>query len=285
MPAALSKRKFSSSVAGVTLTIRDALPEDHATFTRFFAQLGVPDDPVPTPEQWRASCPNAIFAMSGGREVGYALAQVLESVGYVFHVVVDEPSRGRGVGRAVMSAIAARLRARGVSEWCLNVKRDNAPAIRLYGRCGMRVAYESTAMRIAWENVARLPLETEPAVVRPLAPEDDEAVERAFDLPRGRLASRRAADRVVLIATARDGRIAVAAFDPAFPGAFPFRAERATLARPLLEAMRAHARAEHDFVRVVVEADAPLAFALRDAGAETLVEMFHLRGALPNAES
>lgn len=270
----------------MSLTIRDATPDDYPIFTRFFAQLGVPDDdPVPTPEQWSAWCPNAMLAMRDGLEVGYAVTMIYDGVGYVFHIVVDGAHRGGGIGLALMNAIAARFRERGLGQWCLNVRRDNAAAIRLYERCGMRVAYESDAMRIAWADVARLPLEADPPEVRPLATEEDEGIERAFDMPRGRLANVRKAGRVLLVARARDARIAFGAFDPAFPGAFPFHTQRATLARALFEAMRPHALPAHDYVRVVVENDAALAETLRAAGARTLVPMFHMRGSLPNAAS
>jgi hypothetical protein len=72
----------------------------------------------------------------------------------------------------------------------------------------------------------------------------------------------------------------LARFDPSFPGAFPFRVRRPELARALLEAMRAHARAEFSYVGVVVEDDAALTELLRAAGAETRLEMLHLRGSL-----
>jgi ribosomal protein S18 acetylase RimI-like enzyme len=269
----------------VSLTIRDASPDDYVTFTRFFAQLGVPDDPVPTREKWSAMCAAAIFATDDRGAHGYSYASALDGIGYVFHVVVDEASRGRGVGRALMEEVARRFRAKGCTRWCLNVRRENAVAIRLYERCGMGIAYASTAMKIAWSRVEALAPPAERTESRVLNRDDDDEAERLFDLPAGRLDHMRKQGRLMLRVSTADGRIAVAAFDPAFPGAFPFRVATPALARPLFEAMRAHARPEHDYVRFVVEADAALEAAASRAGAEAMMEMFYMRGDLPIAAS
>lgn len=229
---------------------RDATPEDHALFARFFAQLEVPD-PVPSIEQWSAMCKDAFFLEDDGVTVGYAYAQRHGEDAHVSNVVVDAPARGKGVGSVLMRALAERLQAKGCVRWALNVKPDNVPAIKLYERFGLRVAYASTALRIAWRCVDELPRAlASKARWRLLDPSEDDATERAF-----------------------------AAFDPTFPGAGLFRVARAELTRALFEAMRAHEH-EHDFVRVTIEDDAPLASALIDAGAERVLDILHMRGAL-----
>lgn len=44
--------------------------------------------------------------------------------------------RGKGVGRALLDAVEARARQRGCCKLTLEVLDDNAPARRLYERCG-----------------------------------------------------------------------------------------------------------------------------------------------------
>lgn len=70
-------------------------------------------------------------------------------------------------------------------------------------------------------------------------------------------------------------------FDPDFPGAFPFRVAAPTLARPLLEALRPHARPGVDAVGLVVEDDDALAALLVAAGATVRARMVQYEGPLP----
>ncbi|MBI3723144.1 GNAT family N-acetyltransferase [bacterium] len=69
-------------------------------------------------------------------------------VGQIANVLVREDRRLRGLGRAVTTAVARRLRASGkiVS---LYVKSDNAAALRLYDRLGFRVARKLSYLELA----------------------------------------------------------------------------------------------------------------------------------------
>jgi hypothetical protein len=152
----------------------------------------------------------------------------------------------------------------------------------------MRVAYASASIALPWASVAALPppSPTTRVTARVAADAEDAVLEAAFGIPAGRLAQqRRQPGRVILrlVDDARpdDARVGFACFVPAFPGAFPFRVARTDLARPLLLAMREHARPGDASVLLVVEDDAPLLDLLLGHGATVRFEMFHLGGDLP----
>lgn len=263
------------------LTSRDAVPADYPVFARLFQELRVPD-PTPTVARFEAHIrPHAFFLCEEDRPVAYAYWVPLGDMARVFHVVVDPASQSAGVGRALMREIAARGKAAGCTGWMLHVKPDNVPALRLYERSGLRVVARSTWMQIAWEDVWRLP-SGDPVWAALVTPEDDARVEAAFSLPRGNVASLREGNgnALLLLQDAEGQVLGFAAFDPAFPGANPFRVRRATLARALLEAMRPHALPEHPSVRLAVEEDEALVSAVRDAGGETLMATLRMAGPL-----
>jgi hypothetical protein len=77
----------------------------------------------------------------------------------------------------------------------------------------------------------------------------------------------------------------VAVFDPAFPGAFPFRVARPALAKALLQGIRHHARPEHGFVNLVIEADSERVEWLRSAGANARFEIVQYQGRIDGTGS
>ncbi|UQA55420.1 GNAT family N-acetyltransferase [Polyangium aurulentum] len=261
---------------------RPALASDYDRFARLFPELGT-GDPVPGRARWEEEMrPSTIFLERDGEIVAYGYTQALHGTGYVRHVIVAPGERGKGVGRVLMRALGRQLAAAGCTRWCLNVKPDNEPGIRLYSACGMRVAYASTAFRLKWDVLERLPREAEAPSVHSVEPGDDAEIEATFDLPTGQIADVRArGGRVLMRLATSEGLGGFASFDPRFPGAFPFRVVRPSLAVHLLEAMRLHTPPEHDHTSCVAE-DAP---ALRDAlvaaGAEVRFEMFHMKGPIP----
>jgi GNAT superfamily N-acetyltransferase len=265
---------------------RPATPGDYPHFVRFFAELGIPD-PVPDAARWEEEMlPGTLFLDGGGVPVAYALVRVLGEAGHVVNVVVDPAWRGKRVGGALMEAVAARLRSAGCVRWWLNVATNNEPAIRLYERSGLRRTYRSVAVSFPWDRVAALPREATPLTARIVDPAEDAALEAAFRPLAGRLAFTRTRPRYVIMrlvdpARPEDPRLGVAAFDPGFPGAYPFVVARPTLAAPLLEALRPHARPEDTFIRVTAEDDAALAGALVAAGASMTLEIDRMEGDLP----
>ncbi len=263
-------------------TIRALRPSDYETFTALFRELATPD-PIPPREVFEATyLPHAFFLCEDERVLGYGYGQPIGPSWHVMHVVTAPDARGRGAARAVMAEHARRACAAGVARWWLNVKRENATAIRLYERCGLAIATATWAMVLDWADVTRLPPPPAPCTAIVVAPEDDAAMERALGLAGGEIASHRARPgRVIVGVRAGAELVGYASFAPAFPGAFPFRPRDANAARALLEAMRPHARPEHSSVRMVVERDEVLVQTCAAAGGRVLLEMYRMEGDLP----
>lgn len=264
------------------LTIQAARPADHADFARFYAQLGL-DNPIAGVERWTGDMmPHTFFLEEMGRKVAYAFVEVFGELGYVRHVVVDSGARGRGVGRALMNAIAQRLRATHCARWELNVKSDNVPAIRLYESFGMSTHHASSALRIDWKDALRLPASTD-AVARDVEEEDEWALEQALGLADGKiLRLREQTGQVFVQLTGPTGdKLGFARFDPDFPGAFPFRVKDASYAGVLLRALHAHKKPAKEWMQLVIEDDAATAKLLREHGARNMFDLFHMSGDIP----
>jgi GNAT superfamily N-acetyltransferase len=108
----------------------------------------------------------ALIAERGGEAVGYALffptfSSFLASEGiWLEDLFVRLPHRGTGVGRALLSAVAARVRERGGErlEWA--ALDWNEPALGFYRRLGASTMDEWITHRLdgeALERVAREP--------------------------------------------------------------------------------------------------------------------------------
>jgi GNAT superfamily N-acetyltransferase len=270
----------------MALDHRLADASDYPTYARLFADLGT-GDKVPSPEIWRAEiAPDTWLFEQSGKPAGFLYHQRLAGVAYVRQLVVTPELRGHGVGRQMMDALADDLRRAGITRWCLNVKPDNAAAIRLYEGVGMHEAYRSVALRFPWSLIHELTLPDRPVRTCPIDPAEDAAIEQAFHMPRGQLAVRRAHGRVVLRrlhdpAAPTSLGLGFAAFDPDFPGAFPFRVSAPYLAQPLLDGLRAHARPDIPFIQLVVEDDDHLATLFVEHGAEVRIELAHYKGHVP----
>ncbi len=270
----------------VTPLVRAARADDYGVFARLFPELRV-EDPVPTPEAFAARMVPwtvVLEAEAGGDAVGYGFWQAYGPTAHVVQVVVDAGVRGRGLGIALMGALAERARERGCARWYLNVKQDNKPAIRLYERCGLRIEQPGWALRTAWSELAALPgadVAADALEAFTPAAEDDAGVAAALRLDAHRIGVLRARPGVLLRALRERGvPVAFAAFDPAFPGVYPLGVARAPLARPLLELLRPHAR--EDRLLVTVEGDASLRAALEGAGARVLHRFFRMSAPLPD---
>ena len=260
--------------------IRAGEPRDYDAYVRLVAELGT-DDPVPAKTEWEASYLAGLLVFErGGEVVGYTSTRMLETAAHVTHVSVAPQARRTGVARALMNAVADRVRERGLREWHLNVKEHNAPAIALYESLGMRRAYRSAFTRLAWDKVGALPEEPE-LVFSLVAADDERALEAQFGILPGRLGvARMRGGRV--IAQVRDavGAVGVASFDPKHPGCFPFCAARPAGARALLDGLRPHARPGDAWLGVAVENDDALIDALVAAGADVRMRILHYRGEL-----
>lgn len=269
------------------LVVRAATAADYPLFVRLFPELGV-DDPLLTREQFAERIlPRALVVEDGGdgvrSPVAYGSWRVYGDTAHVVHVIVDPRARRRGVGLALMDALRERALGERCPRWYLNVKRDNAAAIRLYERCGMAVEQEGWSLRLDWAQLAALPADDgagEPTVVCPSPVSDDDEVAERLSLDLPRLALIRARPGVVPLALREQGKpVAFGIFDPSFPSVYPLRVARVGFARPLFDAVRPLAGgAGH--VHTVVEGDRPLYEALRAAGAELRHAFYRMGAAL-----
>jgi ribosomal protein S18 acetylase RimI-like enzyme len=280
----MTARQNAVIVAMMSDAIRRASPSDYDAYTAMFRELEV-DDPIPSAARFTGELLGKILIYErAGMPVGYVLFDRLAANGYVRNLVVAPGARGGGVGAALMAAAAAELRARGADDqWHLNVKVDNTAAIRLYERLGMRVEHASTALQLAWARLDDLPQDSTPVRVLPVAAEEDDDIERALDILSGRLQMNRARAGVIL-RQLRDAQLApvgFACFDPAFPGAFPFRVARPALAGALLRTLAPHARPGDLELQLVIEDDDALTEALLAAGAQVRLRLLHYAGPLP----
>jgi GNAT superfamily N-acetyltransferase len=267
--------------------VSPATPADYTHFARLFPELEVPDR-VPSAEHFtHVIAPLAIFARDGAAVVGYASARARGDRLHVVHVITDPAHRRRGVGRALMNALAERARAEGFHRWMLNVKPENVAARELYARFGMREILSAVSLQLAWADVAKLPAPIEGTTTRALGITDDPRFENALALDRGDLTSCRATPgRVFVGAEDRDGGVVgCAAFDPAFPGAPVLRAVTTAHARALLEAIRPHALPDHDGLFVFVEGAPALEADLFAAGARVMMRALRMEGPLADAQS
>ncbi len=134
------------------LTIRTARQQDEPELARLDrVSWSWLSDVVPPPEpdaelfSERRPPEHFLLAESAGRIVGYihqGPATPLASNGHIRQIqgfVVDPETRGQGIGRALIEAACDLARADGIRRITLRVLAHNAPARRLYERCGFEV--------------------------------------------------------------------------------------------------------------------------------------------------
>jgi GNAT superfamily N-acetyltransferase len=258
--------------------VRKAEPRDYPDFVRLFPELAI-DDPIPTREVFENEMMSTmLMAEEGTAVVGLANYYALSGTAHVRIVITAREARRRGVGVALMTATRDVVRAAGCKVWALNVRPDNVAAIGLYEKMGMTPVHRSHSFRIPWAAVDAMPA-SPPSTPTPRAirSEEDARIEADLAIPSGLLALRRGQSGRVLYAIEEDGRVrAACAFDPGFPGAQPFRAERGDLALALLRALRPHGK--HDFLFVSTEGQPDIAQTLLAHGAILRFEMLYMRG-------
>jgi ribosomal protein S18 acetylase RimI-like enzyme len=284
---ATSLDRVPSSRDACPMHIREATPDDHATYTRLFTRLGVDDPPLDAARFVIELMPTTLVADGDEGPLGYLYFQMLGSDCYVRHVVTDAQRERRGVARALLSALRMRALALGKTSWRLNVKPENTRAVALYTALGMREVSRSHVLRLpGWPHPAPLVDDDARAriLVRDLARDEDEETEHAFALVAGQLEAARAiATRQLVIATDDEKRVGFALFEPSFPGAFPFRARDLVVIDAIVRFLAARtdaAPAGRAFIQLVIEDDEALSRALRARGATHVMETSHYRGAL-----
>lgn len=258
----------------MTYTTRPAAPTDYAPFIALFGELGVPD-PIPTLPAFEALLPQVIVATDASGVVGYACWRMYGTLAHVVNVVSARALRGRGIGHALMHALREAVVGEGATRWYLNVKQDNVAAIHLYEAHGLAFDGDAWTLEAGWSMRERLPPSPPAEVVTPSL---DEVA--AIGLVPDQLAVLVQRGRI-LIGLAQDRLVACAAFDPRFPGAYPFAAREPAYARALLDALYPHREPRHsDLVRVSIDHDEALVNLLLGAGATLTFKLWRMHGAL-----
>ncbi len=127
--------------ATTPLTIRAADPVDEAAAVALWRACGlvVPhNDPAADFRFARAgACSDILLGQDAtGRIVGSVMVGHDGHRGWLYYVAADPASRGVGVGRRMVQAAEAWLRARGVPKVQLMVRPSNAQAVAFYERLG-----------------------------------------------------------------------------------------------------------------------------------------------------
>lgn len=249
---------------------RPARADDYTLFTRFFSLFAMPD-PTPGPEWWSQNHVHATFLEDGDETVAYGHGYLLGELGYVMNLAVDPAVRRRGYGRAMMHVLSKRLSEAGARRWYLFVKDDNGPAIALYERLGFTVTNTAQTVAVSPSAIARLPADD--TIAEPFGPEQDAVLERALDLPSGRLSRDRGLGFFQRLARRGDDLVGVIGFAPKAASAARFRAIDAAAMRALFEALPTT-----DTFRVTLEGRPDLVAALGDV--EVVLSLLRMEGAL-----
>ena len=77
-------------------------------------------------------------ARRGDALVAFALCRRTDRGGYIDILAVADGERGRGLGGLLLASVFAALSQAGIRETRLDVSSENAPALALYERAGMR---------------------------------------------------------------------------------------------------------------------------------------------------
>jgi len=154
------------------LLIRSATPRDVADIQRLIRELSVYEKlehmVVGTEDMLRAALfgdqpvVEALIAESGGQAVGFALyfksfSTFLCKPGLFLEDVFVEPQhRGKGLGKALLQALAAICVERGYGRFEWHVLDWNEPSIRFYEALGGTVMREWLLVRVTGEELQRL---------------------------------------------------------------------------------------------------------------------------------
>jgi ribosomal protein S18 acetylase RimI-like enzyme len=139
-PSRLEQPRWPPGVCARAFTPSDA-EALHSLLVRGYRRGGgsVAEFGVWLPEMTRDEEYDAALWLLAEARTALVGAVLCWTSGFVKDLVVDESWRSRGLGMALMRQALATLAERGVGRLELKVHADNASAIRLYERVGMRV--------------------------------------------------------------------------------------------------------------------------------------------------
>jgi ribosomal-protein-alanine N-acetyltransferase len=75
----------------------------------------------------------------GRKTVGFAVSRIGADEAEILSIAIDADRRGRGLSRNLLLTHLGHLAGRGVRRIFLEVEENNAPARRLYERCGFAI--------------------------------------------------------------------------------------------------------------------------------------------------
>jgi GNAT superfamily N-acetyltransferase len=262
----------------MSLVIRDATAADYDVYARLHPALEVPY-PILTAAQFaERMLPNIILVCDGTQPIGYALWVIYGVTAHISQIVVDPNARGRGAGHLLMQEVRRLASAKGCTRWYLNVKAENAVAVRLYERSGLTIEQRGWAMVAEWNDLRGLPGAT---TTVPFDPPEDEVARfgRQHTLDPERIALLRSRPGHVFVALQdHAGLCALAVFNPNLPGIYPIAVSRPEHARSLFDLLAPCAPAPH--VNIFTEGNGALAEALKMAGAKLDFEIFRMGASL-----
>ena len=123
--------------------ITDALATDEATVIALWRDAGLTrpwNDPAADFRMALAGPASAVLlACEGETLAGSVMVGFDGHRGWVYYLAADPARRGRGIGRALMDAAEAWLKARGCPKIQLMVRGDNAAARGFYAAIGYEV--------------------------------------------------------------------------------------------------------------------------------------------------
>ena len=77
-----------------------------------------------------------IFAAEKGEIIGYVICEKVLDEGQITRVAVREKYRNKGFGKRILDFAVFEAKKNGMDFFTLEVRADNAAAIRLYEKCG-----------------------------------------------------------------------------------------------------------------------------------------------------
>ena len=81
---------------------------------------------------------HALAAVVDDALVGYGISSRVADEGEILNIAVAAASRGQGIGRTLLNALLEDLKAGGIRQVFLEVRRSNEAAIGLYRAAGFR---------------------------------------------------------------------------------------------------------------------------------------------------
>jgi ribosomal-protein-alanine acetyltransferase len=123
-------------------SLRDGKPADLAAICAIEEEAFTGDRLSPRSIRRLLASPSASLRVASvnGRIAGYhlVLTRSGSSVARLYSIAVADDARGRGLGEVLLADAERTARRGGARALRLEVRPDNAPAIRLYGRRGFR---------------------------------------------------------------------------------------------------------------------------------------------------